>query len=71
MADDITNACFGCKDRTVGCHSGCPRYKAYREDIDTINKNRSTQRDIEGYFDIKTAKIRKSMKGRLDKKWHQ
>lgn len=25
--------CQGCRDRQVGCHSGCERYRAYREAV--------------------------------------
>ena len=33
--------CFGCEERTVGCHGICERYKAYNEDqIADIQKRR-------------------------------
>lgn len=34
--------CYGCADRTVTCHGGCGRYKAFREQLDAYNeKNRN------------------------------
>lgn len=34
------SSCQHCQHRTVGCHAKCNAYKEYKEQIDTINKNR-------------------------------
>lgn len=31
--------CYKCKDRQVGCHSNCKRYKAFRKRIEKIKNN--------------------------------
>lgn len=35
--------CLGCKDREVGCHSKCERYKEYAE---LAKKNREIRREM-------------------------
>ena len=35
---EINSGCLECKDRHIGCHGACERYKAYREKIDERNK---------------------------------
>lgn len=32
--------CFGCEERVLGCHSICKKYKAYRQEIDSVNAKR-------------------------------
>ena len=29
--------CYGCTERSVGCHGQCGRYKGYREKLDGFN----------------------------------
>ena len=29
-----TNCCYGCPDRTPGCHGSCEEYKAWRAEYD-------------------------------------
>ena len=36
----MENGCLGCKDRKVGCHSTCEKYKTWKSKIDTNNKAR-------------------------------
>lgn len=31
MKQRVANPCFRCVDRTLGCHSACENYKAWRE----------------------------------------
>lgn len=36
-----TNApCLWCEDRVVGCHSTCPRYKEFNENMEKIRQQR-------------------------------
>lgn len=30
--------CKGCKERAVGCHANCEKYKVYRKKKDEINE---------------------------------
>ena len=32
--------CKDCQDRAVGCHSTCPKYIAYKKEIEAIRKKR-------------------------------
>lgn len=36
----IESGCYNCKERMVGCHSKCTKYKKYREALDVINNRR-------------------------------
>ena len=32
--------CYGCADRTVGCHAECEKYATWREEVKAANKRR-------------------------------
>lgn len=34
--------CYGCPDRTVGCHGRCEKYRVYREKLDGWNAETKT-----------------------------
>lgn len=36
----INNSCYGCKERHLGCHANCEKYKEYVKALDVINKNK-------------------------------
>lgn len=36
----IESGCYNCKNREVGCHANCGKYKRYREALDVINIRR-------------------------------
>lgn len=42
------NPCRGCEKRQVGCHGGCPDYKAFKEKLETVNTLR--RQDSEAYW---------------------
>lgn len=37
MANKNISPCMGCKDRQLNCHSVCADYKAFRDNLDSIN----------------------------------
>lgn len=50
----MKNACMDCTRRTLGCHSRCEEYKAYREKMDRIREARAKERSaveasVDGY----------------------
>lgn len=40
MADKQNTPCKGCEDRVPGCHGGCDKFKAFREDLDRRKQER-------------------------------
>ena len=42
------NPCQFCTDRREGCHSNCPRYKAFRERMDEVNQKKERDRVADG-----------------------
>lgn len=47
MAKDKWRPCYKCEDSIVGCHSGCPDYKKYKEL--TTKKDNSGDTDYYAY----------------------
>lgn len=41
------NECKDCKNRSVGCHSRCNSYKAYKEETKRINEKRQLYNEKE------------------------
>ena len=39
-----------CPDRRVGCHSSCPKYKDFRDELDRINARRKAENDLENDY---------------------
>ena len=39
----INCKCKDCDNRTIGCHSGCESYKAYRAEIDRIKSEKNRE----------------------------
>lgn len=35
---NVKSGCYGCTDRTIGCHSSCEKYLKYREEIQKYNE---------------------------------
>ena len=70
MGDKVTNACLGCTERRVGCHSECERYAMYREHREAMLDARERRLHDDAYFAAKCAKLkqmsgyRKKMDGR-------
>jgi len=38
------NSCYQCKDRHIGCHSNCERYREYRRKWDEAKAKRDEER---------------------------
>ena len=62
MSDKVTNACLGCTERRVGCHSECERYALYREHREAMLDAREHFLQDDAYFAAKKSKI-KQMSG--------
>ena len=58
MSDKVTNACLGCTERRVGCHSECERYALYREHREAMLDARERSLHDAAYFAAKSAKIK-------------
>lgn len=46
----MTAPCLGCKDRCVGCHADCDRYKEFREQMDAVLEARAQIKAQEAVF---------------------
>ena len=44
-----TNACYGCKDRFVGCHATCPKYEAFKKELEEIKETQRHQATLDEY----------------------
>lgn len=66
MGDKVTNACLGCEERRVGCHSGCSRYAAYLEHKHALVDAKKRAKDADEYFAAKNEKTQQA--GMLYKK---
>lgn len=38
----MESSCIDCKDRKVGCHGTCEKYKKWKESVDNNNEKRRT-----------------------------
>lgn len=45
----IKSPCFGCKNRTIGCHSNCEKYIKFSKILDDIRKKKKLQSISDGY----------------------
>jgi len=61
--DCSTVSCKGCQKRHLGCHSDCEDYKAYKEEVERINKAR---RKDDNYSDYLRQSADRTMR---KKKW--
>ncbi len=44
-----SNACYGCKDRFVGCHATCPKYAEFRKELEEIRESEKRQATLDDY----------------------
>lgn len=51
------NACYGCEERKLGCHSGCKRYEEFKNGIELRRKQRNDY--IRAEMDISIARKHK------------
>ena len=56
---DEKRGCYGCENRTIGCHSNCEKYNEYKEKADLINKNRREYMECRAYTKIKCQEYRR------------
>lgn len=46
--------CYECKDRAIGCHGTCLKYKVFRKDYEKIRLNKKFGRMVKGEKDGNT-----------------
>lgn len=46
----MTQCCYQCPDREIGCHSVCERYAAYREEVEKARKQREHDANCRDVF---------------------
>lgn len=51
--------CYKCKDRAVGCHARCERYRAERERLDRAREKRLEESMLRGYAEENRERMRK------------
>lgn len=56
----IESGCYNCKERVVGCHANCKKYKEYKEKKDVINSRRKLEEDFDRYVVSRRLKYAKS-----------
>ena len=39
--------CYECEDRAPGCHSGCDRYKAWKEELKAVKDEKQAAKAID------------------------
>lgn len=57
----MTAPCKNCKDRYLGCHDHCDKYKAFKEEIKKLRNSDSKEYEIRDY--VRKAVLRNT-KGR-------
>lgn len=58
--------CKGCADRHVGCHSGCEKYKKFREPFDAAMRERDRLREADSLHHDSRLKGYKTYKRKRD-----
>lgn len=53
------SGCYKCKDRAVGCHAHCERYRAERERLDRAREKRLEESMLRGYAEENRERMRK------------
>lgn len=51
--------CKNCKDRFVGCHSSCEKYKAFKEENEKFKAQVRRERDMFNFFMACQYKVHK------------
>lgn len=50
---EVCKCCYKCKDRVIGCHSKCNRYKEWRiqkdKELQEIRRQKDLESQIQGY----------------------
>lgn len=59
----VTAPCKDCKDRFVGCHSSCDKYKEFRINLDEEReKTREEKKMIYALYENRTKRVEKALK---------
>ena len=53
----ITNPCYKCEKRVVGCHCFCEEYKSFKEEITETKKKMRSEYDIDDYMITRQTKV--------------
>lgn len=52
----VESGCYNCKERVVGCHANCNKYKEYVNKKDVINSRRKSIEDFDRYVSSRRLK---------------
>lgn len=65
----IVPPCKDCADRVLGCHAGCEKYHAFREEVNAFNReqHRQHRRFVQANQTMWDAYIRDGAKRRRNK----
>lgn len=58
----VKNPCKYCKDRYLGCHGKCDKYKEFKNSITKANNERYRQGQLKAYQVDKALDLRKKIK---------
>ena len=56
------NSCYGCKERHVGCHSSCPKYKAFKKSLKELKERQKLENINYAYIKENHDRIEKQLK---------
>lgn len=42
----LHNHCYHCKDRVVGCHSTCEKYKKFKEELEVVRAEKEKEHQL-------------------------
>ena len=60
----MTQPCYHCPDREMGCHGRCERYAEYRAKIDEANAKRELERSAKEAVDDGVRRVEKRLKNK-------
>lgn len=60
----MTQPCYHCPDREMGCHGRCERYAAYRAKLDEANAKRDLERSAKEAVDDGVRRVEKRLKNK-------
>ena len=60
----MTQPCYHCPDREMGCHGRCERYAAYRAKMDEVGRKRDLERSAKEAVDDGVRRVEKRLKSK-------
>lgn len=54
----MTTPCYGCEQRTCGCHSKCERYMEYKDERERAKKVKDVDAVYLGYAKYRSERIK-------------